>query len=83
MLPFFFSGVLGGSSQLGSVVNNHGDPVRPPRISVLWDPFQMGTVHDVHGLYKWGVTNVSYYIAGIIFQVVACQLNYIELDPKS
>ena len=59
------------------VVYNHGDPVRPYRVG-LWDPFQMGFVH---GLYKWGVPNFSYYIAGIIFQVLACQLNYIELHP--
>ena len=30
--------VLGGSSQLGSVVNNHGDRFRPLRIGLLNDP---------------------------------------------
>ena len=32
--------ILGGSSQLGYVVNNHGDRFSPLRIR-LWDHFQM------------------------------------------
>ena len=40
--------ILGGSSQLGYVVSNHGDRFRPLRI-FLWDPFQMA----MNMAYKW------------------------------
>ena len=36
--------ILGGSSQLGYVVNNHGDR-KSPKDRAMWDPFQMAELH--------------------------------------
>ena len=38
--------LLGGSSQLGYVVNNHGDRFCPQDLG-LWDPFQTAELHGL------------------------------------
>ena len=56
--------ILGGSSQLGYVVNNHSDRFCPLRIG-LWDPFQIA---ELHGLYM-GVESKPLTSTGMILQV--------------
>ena len=53
--------VLGGSSQLGSVVNNHGDRFRPLRIGLF--PFQMAFSWLING------GDPNYLLIGMILQV--------------
>ena len=53
--------VLGGSSQLGSVVNNHGDRFRPLRIGLFL--FQMAFSWRING------GDRNYLLIGMILQV--------------